>query len=77
MLQDKRSDLTAEKQKKLLTRLVSELSAKHGDLYYQPTSAIAMLVKGYIEKDAGLNADEHALVDHLSQRDLEVLLSLN
>ncbi|MEM8592145.1 MAG: hypothetical protein AAGF13_06420 [Pseudomonadota bacterium] len=77
MLEDKRKDLTSEKQKALLRRLVSELSQKYGDLYYQPTAQIAVMIRQYAEKDAGLNADEHALLKPLSDRDLEVLLSLH
>lgn len=77
MLQEKRKDLESEKQKKLLQRLVSELSGLYPDLYYQPTSAVADLIQRYVVKDAKLNADEHALMKPLSKRDIEVLLSLH
>lgn len=77
MLQDKRSELDSEKQKSLLTRLVEELSAADPDLYYQPTSAIALRIKAHIDGGGGLNADDRKLLEPLSQRDIEVLLSLH
>ncbi|MGD1887601.1 MAG: hypothetical protein ACFB01_10870 [Cohaesibacteraceae bacterium] len=77
MLKDKRKDLDSEKQKKLLQRLVEQLSQTDPDLYYRPTSQIALLLKTYIDGDARLLADERTLLQHLSQRDIEVLLSLH
>ena len=77
MLQEKRKDLDAEKLKTLLQRLVSELSALYPDLYYQPTSEVAGLILRHVAGEAKLNADEHALMKPLSQRDVEVLLSLH
>lgn len=77
MLQEKRKDLDSEKQKKLLERLVAELSQSNFDLYYQPTSQIARELKDYIENDAELFAEERELLSHLSVRDIEVILSLH
>ena len=77
MLEDKRVDLDAEKRKKLIERLVKELSRENVDLYYQSTSAIARLIKQHIDAGANLTADEKSLLDTLSQRDIEVLLSLH
>ena len=77
MLHDKRKDLTSEKQKKLLQRLVSELSHAQPNLYYLPTSEIAAQIKRYAENEAGLINDEKDLLMGLSQRDVEVLLSLH
>ena len=77
MLEDKRVDLVAEKQKTLLRRLVEELSRESGDIYYLPTAQIARVIMSYVADDAGLNADEKALLAGLSQRDIEVLLSLH
>ncbi|MEM8872402.1 MAG: hypothetical protein AAGB10_08810 [Pseudomonadota bacterium] len=77
MLEDKRQDLDSEKQKKLLQRLVTELSRSEIDLYYQPTSVIALQIKQYIDDGAELFAEERALLNRLSQRDIEVLLSLH
>lgn len=77
MLEEKRKDLDSEKRKKLLQRLVAELSRSHFDFYYRPTSEIALLLKDYIAKDAKLNQEETALMEGLSHRDIEVLLSLH
>jgi hypothetical protein len=77
MLQDRREDLDSEKRKKLLQRLVSELSREHPDLYYQPASEIARQIRSDIACGTKLNADERALMDRLSQRDIEMLLSLH
>ena len=77
MLQDKRNDLVAEKRKKLLQRLVEELSHTDMDFYYRPTSAIAARIQQYADNEAGLIAEEKALLAGLTQRDIEVLLSLH
>lgn len=77
MLKDKRGDLDSEKRKKLIERLLLELSRSNPDLYYQSTSAIALQIRDYVDGDATLNAEERALLEPLSQRDIEVLLSLH
>ncbi|MEM6728173.1 MAG: hypothetical protein AAF618_06710 [Pseudomonadota bacterium] len=77
MLEEKRKDLASERKRALLRRLVSELSAADPDLYYRPTSQIALSVIGYARDGAGLNADEKALLTELTPRDVEVLLSLH
>ncbi|MBO9479461.1 hypothetical protein J7382_18095 [Shimia sp. R11_0] len=77
MLQEKRKDLDSEKQKKLLQRMVAELSHLYPDLYYQPTSEVADLIRRHVASEAKLNAEEHALLKALSKRDIEVLLSLH
>lgn len=76
MLQDKNADLVAEKRRKLLERLVVEIGRSGQDLYYMPTSQVATYLLNYAEGDAKLNADELALLDGLSRRDIEVILSL-
>ncbi|MEL6914945.1 MAG: hypothetical protein AAFP13_10630 [Pseudomonadota bacterium] len=75
MLEEKRVDLEAEKQKRLLARMVETMTREHADLYYQPTSQIALVLHQDISKGAGLTLDEKGLVDKLSSRDIEVLLS--
>ena len=77
MLEDKTADLISQKQKKLLERLVGELSKTSPDLYYQSTSQIARQIRQYIDNGAGLNQDERELIRALGQRDIEVLLSLH
>ena len=77
MLQEKKKDLDAEKQKKLLQRLLGDLAQEYPDLYYQSTTVIARQMRDFIAKGAKLNGEERGLVDGLTQRDIEVLLSLH
>ena len=77
MLQDKKSETDAEKQKALLRRLVTEVSRESPDLYYQSTSQVARLIRDHIKNGRTLNADERKVMEPLSSRDLEVLLSLH
>lgn len=77
MLEDKRGDLDAEKQKRLLQRMVNDLTRESADIYYQPTSEIARIIKAQVDAAEGLNADELTLLRNLTQRDIEVLLSLH
>jgi len=77
MLQDKKSETDAERRKVLLRRLVAELSQSHPDLYYQSTSQISRLLKDHISSGKSLNGEDRKLMEPLSSRDLEVLLSLH
>ncbi|MEM8775090.1 MAG: hypothetical protein AAGF53_08650 [Pseudomonadota bacterium] len=77
MLEEKRKDLDSEKQKRLLQSLVEELSRTEMDFYYRPTSEIAAYLNTYIDEGAKLSVDEKALLQRLTQRDIEVLLSLH
>ncbi|NRA28679.1 MAG: hypothetical protein HRU11_00340 [Parvularculaceae bacterium] len=76
-MEEKRQDLDSEKQKKLLERLVSELSREHIDFYYRPTSDIAFAIEKHIKETASLNQEERALLDRLAPRDIQILLSLH
>ncbi|MEM9667730.1 MAG: hypothetical protein AAF950_02300 [Pseudomonadota bacterium] len=75
-MEEKRKDLDAEKQKKLLHRLVEELSKSHMDFYYRSTSEVAFLLKSYIDGEAKLSVEEKALLSSLSQKDIQLKLSL-
>ncbi|WP_428527971.1 hypothetical protein [Roseibium sp.] len=77
MLQEKRGDLDAEKRKKLIVRLLEDLSSSNPDLYYQPTSQVAIQIKQNIDDGTNLNNDDRALLLPLTLRDIEVLLSLH
>ncbi|MEM9050381.1 MAG: hypothetical protein AAGC92_16920 [Pseudomonadota bacterium] len=77
MLQDKKNDLDAQKRKKLLRRLIAELSRDNPDFYYQSTPEIARHIQRVIADGTALNGEERALTDRLSLRDIEVLLSLH
>ncbi|MEM6412708.1 MAG: hypothetical protein AAF683_14370 [Pseudomonadota bacterium] len=76
-MEEKRKDLDAEKQKRLLERLVGELSRSNIDLYYQSTSEVAFLLRKYIDKDAKLSVEEQGLLKPLSEYDIQLRLGLN
>ena len=76
VLQDKNADLIAVKRKKLLESLVNELGRAGHDLYYTPTTQIASSLLEYAKGPAGLSADERAVLEGLSQRDVQILLGL-
>ncbi len=75
-MEEKRQDLTAEKQKRRLEQLLQELSREHMDLYYQSTSEIAFQLKTYIRDGAKLDQEDRALLEPLSQSDIQIRLSL-
>lgn len=77
MLQEKRKDLDGERQKTLLNRLVSQLSRTEHDLYYGSASDVARRLERYIASEAIISVEDRALLKPLSQRDIQVLLSLN
>lgn len=77
MLQEKRDDLSAEKQKRLLQRLLNDLTRSRPDLYYQATTEVARHIREYIQDGAITQPEERVLLEQLSACDIEVLLSLH
>lgn len=77
MLEEKIADLTAQKQRKLLQRLVEDLSKTSPELYYQSTSQIARELVQHIENGKSLSHEERELLSTLDQRGIEMLLSLH
>ncbi len=75
-MEEKREDLEAEKQVKLLRQLTEELSRQSPDFYYKSTSEIAFMIKDYIKKGATLDQDDRALLERLSAHDIQLRLSL-
>ena len=76
-MEERREDLISEKRKKLLQRLVEELSREHTDFYYKPTTEIAFMLKNYIDDKTKLSVEERKLLEPLSQHDIQVVLSLH
>lgn len=76
-MEDKRVDLTVEKQKVLITQLVQRLSRAYPDLYYQSTSDVAHILRQHIDTDKALSQDDRELLKPLSPYDIQILLSLN
>lgn len=77
MLEDKFADLTAQKQRKLLQRLVEDLSKTNPELYYQSTTQIARELAEHIDDGKSLSHEERELLKTLDQRGIEMLLSLH
>lgn len=75
-MEEKRSNLRSEKQRRLIEQLVNDLSRLDPNFYYQTTSEIAHILKDYIENDAGLVREDKELLSPLSVKDLQVLLSI-
>ena len=76
-MEERREDLISEKRKKLLQRLVEELSRARADFYYKPTTEIAFILKNYIDDKTKLSVEERMLLEPLSQHDIQVVLSLH
>ena len=77
MRDPERKELDAERKKTLLRRIVDDLTNSRPDLYYQSTSEIARQIAELIKSGGQLSADDRALLQKLTQRDIAILLSLN
>ena len=77
MRDPERKELDAERKKTLLRGIVDDLTNSRPDLYYQSTSEIARQITELIKSGGQLSADDRALLQKLTQRDIAILLSLN
>ncbi|MEM1019866.1 MAG: hypothetical protein ACFBZ9_11010 [Sphingomonadales bacterium] len=75
-MEEKRDDLKAQKQRKLLESIVLELGRDNAQFYYMPTIEVAMAVKDYVANGKTLNQDDRALLAGLDARQIQILLSL-
>jgi len=66
-----------EKRRKVLTKIIKDLTEDNIDMYYNSTSDTSNLIKDYIEKKKNLSKDELDLVQDMSARDISLLLSIN
>ena len=66
-----------EKRRKVLTKIIKDLTEDNIDMYYNSTSDTSNLIKDYIDKKKNLSKDELDLVQDMSQRDISLLLSIN
>lgn len=76
-MEEKHNDLVGVKRRKILLRMVEELSANRHDYYYEPTVEIARALKHQIDGGINLTQNEMELLKSLSERDIQVILSLN
>lgn len=77
MRDPERKELDAERKKTLLRGIVDDLTNSRPDLYYQSTSEIARQIAELVKSGGQLSADDRALLQKLTQRDIAILLSLN
>jgi len=77
IMEEKKEQLESVLRKKALLRLVEGLSATQTDLYYQSTSEIARILKQVIKQGDGISQAERELLSPLSERDIQLILSLH
>lgn len=76
-MEEKRKDLTSEKQKRLLQDLVREISREKIDFYYRSTGDVAYELESYIKGKSNLSVTDRTLLEPLSRQDIQILLSLH
>lgn len=76
-MEEKRRDLDSTKQKKIIDKILQALSEQDPSFYYMATIDVAAEVKRYIHESDALSKDELELMDKLSRRDIQILLSLH
>ena len=64
-----------EKQKTILASLTKRLFEQDGSLYYESTSIIAHKLRDLIHQEGSLNVKDKEVMNGLSSRDIEILLS--
>lgn len=77
MLHENHKDLDAQKRRKLLERLLGDVSRDAPDLYYRSTSEIGQALLRHIEDTARLHPEERDLLKGLDARDIAMILSLH
>lgn len=69
-------ELLANQRKAIIIEILDKIKADNIDLYYAPTIEISYEIHHFIHHDA-LAHEKKELVQHLSQEDIKVILSLN
>ncbi|MEM6513505.1 MAG: hypothetical protein AAF660_10870 [Pseudomonadota bacterium] len=69
--------LKATKQRHVLDQLVKELGRADSRVYYLSTIEVAQLILNHIDGDSSLSEADRALVEGLSLRDIQILLSIH
>lgn len=76
-MEEKHKDLKSVRQKALLMKIMSELSETKPSFYYLSTVEVATQIKAHIDQGNGLSRDDLALLNGLSLRDIQIILSLH
>lgn len=66
-----------EKRRKILTKIIQDLSKTNKDMYYNSTSDTSNEIKKYIEDKNDLSKNELDLVGDMTARDISLILSIN
>lgn len=76
-MEEKRADLKSQKQKDLLDKILSKLSADNPQIYYESTSQVAYQIEDYLKGDNDLSMEELELLSTLDAHDIQLILSLH
>lgn len=76
-MEEKRKDLTATKQKRLLNQVIAELNQSNPSFYYFSTSEISYEIELYIKSGGNLKRNELELLSGLNRNDIQMILSVN
>ena len=76
-MEEKRKNLINTQQKRIINGVVAALHESNPSLYYSSTIEIAAEIKKYMHTPGKLNVDNFELVNKLTRRDIQILLSLH
>jgi hypothetical protein len=76
-MEEKRINLINTQQKRIINEVVAALNESHPSFYYLSTIEVAAEIKKYFHTASRLSVEDFELVDKLSRRDIQILLSLH
>jgi hypothetical protein len=76
-MEEKRKNLISSQQKRIISEAIAALNESHPSFYYLSTIEIAAEIKKYFHAVGRLSVEEFELVNKLSRRDIQILLSLH
>jgi len=76
-MEEKHKDLISTKQKELVERLVADLNKTDPSFYYLAASDIANEIRTSIKNKKNLSQGEFLLLEPLSRRDIQLILSFH
>ena len=76
-MEEKRKDLKSVKQKEIIDRLVGVLNNADPGFYYMAASDVAHEIRRLVKAKKHLNQDEFLLLEPLTRRDIQLILSFH
>lgn len=76
-MEEKHKDLISSKQKELIERLVADLNKTDPSFYYLAASDIANEIRRSVKDKKNLSQEEFLLLEPLSRRDIQLILSFH